>query len=823
MGQPSPGEQGEKGSPGTPGTPGTPGPPGPPGADGNLVLDSSNVGPVVNRLVQNQALFTGLASSLSSNPNFVNDVTGKFTDAQLNQISNAILQPNTKFMGNLSNKLVTEYYNMLPQTQLSEGDIRTKIQPKTMWCADGNVCYAPTTSQRNFFTGDIVIRPGNKFMFGTGDGTTSSVNANTGMLEISQTAPQGNWQLGPFVYGRDGGQIGTNNQIGNTVGPTVSWGPDDVYVNHGDLYVGTGSRGNIVMRGSEFRINSNISTGAGGTAISVDADETLILNQKREFDGGVRVNGGVAVERDLRVGQFSGQSGNLLVGSAAVGATGGNITQYGADFSIRNTARGGGGKALSHQNNNQLWVNAGNEFSGGTVIDSTLAVSNSVVVGGNTLSFRTANNVTRGALRADNGLLTLNFNGLFTTGTLVEGSRLAVLGNLEVGDKDNRSSGELKMHGDLMMMNGTKSGRAMSLDKGTTVAPTEILIINRDHSLTGGTQVDSNLDVKKTLNVIGNINANRDLYVGIQNSTSGGGGITQRGPDFRINFAQNGAGGRALSHVESNTLVINQGGDFTGGTDVHSILRVDGSKGLKIGDWLLHQGSSGNLVITNSAGNIVNEINGYGDIWSKKLGRSGDTIGAWMSNGINTNMIAIAADDNKAWKIYKDTNDLQFDKEGTGARLKVHKEGGTTGSLSVIGGDLNLPGNWKITTISNGADWKLYRTSNTEAYLRINGGGNNWAEFGGQLGLGGYLYMPNKWAIKPTGDYMEFHYDNKEQQRFTKDGNIYDTNDKLMRLDHRHYRIRSNAGNRCTDFNASVGWHDCQDNNNNQKAYFDKY
>ncbi|NDD53113.1 hypothetical protein EBZ39_04400, partial [bacterium] len=192
----------------------------------------------------------------------------------------------------------------------------------------------------------------------------------------------------------------------------------------------------------------------------------------------------------------------------------------------------------------------------------------------------------------------------------------------------------------------------MSLDKGTTVAPTEILIINRDHSLTGGTQVDSNLDVKKTLNVIGNINANRDLYVGIQNSTSGGGGITQRGPDFRINFAQNGAGGRALSHLSDNRLVINQGGDFTGGTEIQSEVRMD--KGLKIGNWSLSETTTGSLAfkrgdaeftmnsngsfsIQNTTGNTFN-IGDNGDIWSKKLGRSGDTIGAWMSNGINTNM-----------------------------------------------------------------------------------------------------------------------------------------------------------------------------------------
>ncbi|NBU33980.1 hypothetical protein EB118_03425, partial [bacterium] len=146
-------------------------------------------------------------------------------------------------------------------------------------------------------------------------------------------------------------------------------------------------------------------------------------------------------------------------------------------------------------------------------------------------------------------------------------------------------------------------------------------------------------------------------------------------------------------------------------------------------------------------------------------------------------------------------------------RLGVNKSGNAKAFVT----------NWTLEADAN--KFRIYEnnSSRNDQRKRDNMYLTQESESSGDLTLNGYLYIKNDWSIRPTGDFLEFHKSNVEKQRFTKDGNIYDMNEKLMRLDHRHYRIRSNGGNRCTDFNASDGWYNCQDNNDNQKAYFDKY
>ena len=47
--------------------------------------------------------------------------------------------------------------------------------------------------------------------------------------------------------------------------------------------------------------------------------------------------------------------------------------------------------------------------------------------------------------------------------------------------------------------------------------------------------------------------------------------------DVLLRYQPNGSGGRALVHGGGNALVLNYGGDFTGGTEIQSNLRVNGS------------------------------------------------------------------------------------------------------------------------------------------------------------------------------------------------------------------------------------------------------
>ncbi|NDD84109.1 hypothetical protein EBZ38_07525, partial [bacterium] len=139
--------QGAPGTPGTPGAKGDKGDKGDKGEQGETQLDNSNVGVFTDKVIKNKTFLTGITNTLTDNNNFVSQLSNNFSDNQLAKLSNAIVQPDTKFLDNLSNKLIQDYYQQLPQAQIKLEDIDTKIKPKTLWCADGGMCTLPQAAQ----------------------------------------------------------------------------------------------------------------------------------------------------------------------------------------------------------------------------------------------------------------------------------------------------------------------------------------------------------------------------------------------------------------------------------------------------------------------------------------------------------------------------------------------------------------------------------------------------------------------------------------------------------------------------------------------------
>ncbi|NDG32465.1 hypothetical protein EB118_20625, partial [bacterium] len=487
MGQSAPG------TPGTPGPKGDKGDKGDKGEQGETQLDTSNMSALSDRIVKNKYLYTGITSNLTDNDKYVSQLSAAFSDNQLRKISDAMVQPDTKLLNNLSDKLIQDYYQKLPQAQITDGDVNTKIKPKTLWCADGEICTLPKSVQRSYFTGDVVINPGAKFLFGIDNGAKGAPDVKTGVLEWASN--DNNWTYGPFMYGKDGGQLGVRDHQGNTIGATLTWGPDNVTINHGDLTVGDGTRGNIIMRGSEFKIHNGIAgLGTGGTAISMDAAETLVLNEFGHFDNGVRISGRLETDRDVRIGSI-GSGGNLYVGS--FGGGGGSITQYGPDLKISYKGRGSGGRALVHETDNKLVLNYNGDFTGGTLIggpklaiDGDVEFGKGIQVAGGNISFKVGN-VSKRALFADSGdRLTINRNNEFTGGTLVEGPKLSVLNNLEVGNTDSstNSAGNIALYGNkIEFKQGTPGNGGIALFADPQ---SDTLTISKGDSFVGGTFVD---------------------------------------------------------------------------------------------------------------------------------------------------------------------------------------------------------------------------------------------------------------------------------------------------------------------------------------------
>ncbi|NDC95792.1 hypothetical protein EB077_10850, partial [bacterium] len=95
-----------QGAPGTPGAKGDKGDKGDKGEQGETQLDNSNVGVFTDKVIKNKTFLTGITNTLTDNNNFVSQLSNNFSDNQLAKLSNAIVQPDTKFLDNLSNKLI---------------------------------------------------------------------------------------------------------------------------------------------------------------------------------------------------------------------------------------------------------------------------------------------------------------------------------------------------------------------------------------------------------------------------------------------------------------------------------------------------------------------------------------------------------------------------------------------------------------------------------------------------------------------------------------------------------------------------------------------
>ncbi|MBM4318874.1 MAG: hypothetical protein FJ125_02700 [Deltaproteobacteria bacterium] len=130
------------------------------------------------------------------------------------------------------------------------------------------------------------------------------------------------------------------------------------------------------------------------------------------------------------------------------------------------------------------------------------------------------------------------------------------------------------------------------------------------------------------------------------NGTARVGGLVQTGPDLRISFAPNGDGGRALSHTGGDTLLINQGQDFSGGTRVDgplttgiitltdSDLRISAARNGAGGRALTHDGGN-NLVINYNGDFARTFVQGSGLDVSGQLTTGTLTTGTLTTGGLH--------------------------------------------------------------------------------------------------------------------------------------------------------------------------------------------
>ena len=204
---------------------------------------------------------------------------------------------------------------------------------------------------------------------------------------------------------------------------------------------------------------------------------------------------------------------------------------------------------------------------------------------------------------------------------------------------------------------------------------------------------------------------------------------------------------------------------FNNSVNITGEVNVPGKDGIRIGEWRIKIGEGGTLIFINSAGETVTEIKSDGDIWSKKLGRSGDKLGAWLSEGIQTQQVAIPTDDkNTAWKITKSQSNLILDRQGAGQRFGLAPDG-----------KIDLHNNWSMIP----AEWFIDFKLNNDSKVSFGNSGDIWSKHNGVTidgnthNLGGWLsngFMSKNIVIASAGGNMTLRDDGHGSLLFDKQG-----------------------------------------------------
>ena len=336
--------QGPSGPTGSTGSRGDIGPQGPPGAPGK---DASGDPNQVSSLLSADASFHSRLAPLVAKDNAIGiAVAEKVASEQVPRqlVTNALLT-NKSFSDKLIDSMAidTRFRGVQgpPGSAFDEISIQSALQPKSMWCADGQMCRIPTSAPGTYLTGDTVIQR-SKYLY-LGGATNSSSGGllvdNKHGIVVKDTNPKD----GPFIYGVTGGNLGTFDQVNSTSpSATLTWDADNVNVKK-NLFIG----GNVIQSASDFKLGyKNVDRGDSGEsrALVKDNDNTLKINYEGDFAGGTTVDGqhlnipsGTLKLKDWTISQDA--FGNLVFNTtkqdAGIQLPGGWTAKTGADYILQ--------------------------------------------------------------------------------------------------------------------------------------------------------------------------------------------------------------------------------------------------------------------------------------------------------------------------------------------------------------------------------------------------------------------------------------------------------------------------------------------------------
>lgn len=277
---------------------------GPKGQDATININTNNIPVLAQNLASSNSFVTSLAPFIAKNnelgENVANNIASNTAPRTL--ITSAIMQ-NQSYRDSIINAMAADARFRGPRgpegAALNTESLRTAVEPRSLWCADGQMCKTPTNSPGTIITGDLVINGNNaqnnvritqgNIAIGT------SKNLNIGSWTISENTA-GNLQFSKngFTNGNvifDAGRY-QSNQMTITAGNFI--GANDVWTNYS--YVNNLARIYSTIKNTAGNpIASTILSSNTGGALSVD---NIVANGYIQTKKDLWANGSVYIGTD---------------------------------------------------------------------------------------------------------------------------------------------------------------------------------------------------------------------------------------------------------------------------------------------------------------------------------------------------------------------------------------------------------------------------------------------------------------------------------------------------------------------------------------------
>lgn len=409
----------------------------------------------ISNLASNNILQTNVSNKIASNDTLAQNIASNLQPTQLNQLSDALGDPNGTFMSQLSH-YITNTPSLAIQIKGDPGNIgnpntvKAAVQPFTLWCdynttngiSQGTYCETPTHGTRGNYLrlsndnidrisntsnmlfemyGDSSILKSNKFQIIKNDQNRITDNGPNTVTFKNISDTSGNTVAGNMVFDAAGG---FHQFKGKQVCVTDNWCFQQDPLNGNLILVNNGNKtanviignGNGLEIDGNSKFNSDISvTGKLRGTNGLNIDDNLYVNGSTKFNGNVGFNN-----------KIQGNGGTLTIDDK-LNITG--STRFNNDVNITGSIRGTNGRLSINDN---LTVTGSSQFNNTVDISDKLNVNNVAI---------------NGALRGQNGSLRLD-DGLNVSGSTrfynnvgINGKLQGQNGALTIDDKLNVTNG----------------------------------------------------------------------------------------------------------------------------------------------------------------------------------------------------------------------------------------------------------------------------------------------------------------------------------------------------------------------------------------------